>query len=1085
MNVSSPRSLSAGVCLRREGSSVRTSYCYGSFCASLLSRLAMAAAFFFPALPLSAQPTQQPVGAGTIEGRVVNAASNTYLNRARVRALGTGAETFTNRSGEYRLSNLPAGETVIEVFYTGFDSQQASVTVPAAGSVRRDFELGAPSRLAAGQAEDGAVRLSAFVVAAQREYDAQAIAINEQRFAANPKNVVSTDAFGEINQGNIGEFLKHVPGVTIEVKDGNTPSGIQVRGFNSNYTNVTIDGGTIASSALANTQFHSRQFVLENASIENLSRIEVVKLPTPDIAAHSLGGSVNLVSKSAFERKDPILYWKAYLMANSEALSFDKRAGAGRVEHRTILPNFDATYIHPINDRLGVVITAGHANQFFLQEQSVPLHVWAEEGDVDEDYGSSVANPVTHEYRWSIGGNLTKRTNGSVKIDWKPWDGHLLEFTASANAFKQESTGRQLTLRVGQRPVAWGETFTHGATFTPGASGAPGGSLGASTQERHSLTRVLGLRYTFDRGPWEIEFGTNFSWSNNRSRDIGKGFFRGVGTNLRGVSRIDFDDIDNNNGEVGRVTVYNAQGTPIDPTDLSNWELTNGTGEHWETDDELNDLRLSIRRDFDVVAFPLAVEIGGARNDFWREIDYAPYQWDYVGPDGIARSGDDSLTAFRDPVYSGLSPSHGRPGQDWASPWLAYESLQQNPTHWRRTTNREGDTIRNRANRSPVIEETITAGYIMGDAKFLEHRLRFVGGVRYELTENGGLGMLQDNNAVYQRDANGDFIRDPNNPSRFLRKPEAGAPGSAEDNALRYIYRGLSHERDYDGFYPSSHFTYNIREDLLFRVGYAKTIGRPTTRDIVPTLFVAANEAWDGGGSSFPGFVTASNTSLLPWEADNYDVSLEYYMPGNGVMSVSRFYKDISNFFGTVTSVVDQALIDEYGLTERELGYQFTTRINVGDAIIKGWEFNLVQPLSVFGEWGRNISLLANYTKLDLSGSNRADFTDFIPKAGNIGVSFSIGKFSAFVKWNYRGKQLREPHDAYPGANEYIRSREQVDANVEYQLTDRLAIFAAGRNITNETNEWEVSGPVAPSWSWMQSHTRYGAQYSLGVKGTF
>src|SRR5690606_6442770 len=139
----------------------------------------------------------------------------------------------------------------------------------------------------------------------------------------------------------------------------------------------------------------------------NLARIEVVKLPTPDIAAHSLGGSVNLVSKSAFERKDSILYWKAYLMANSEALDFDKRAGAGRDKHRTILPNFDATYIHPINDRLGIVITAGHVNQFFLQQQSVPLHVWAEEGEVDEDYGSSVADPVTHEYRWSIGGNLT------------------------------------------------------------------------------------------------------------------------------------------------------------------------------------------------------------------------------------------------------------------------------------------------------------------------------------------------------------------------------------------------------------------------------------------------------------------------------------------------------------------------------------------------------------------------------------------------------------------------------------------------------------------------------------------------------
>lgn len=1010
----------------------------------------------------------------------MNAETGRYLNNARVRVPGTTTETFTNSFGEYRLDGLPPGEVTLEVFFTGLAQQTTTVQVPAGGVEQQDFRL----RRSTG-AEDGAVLLDEFTVSSTREYNAQAIAINEQRFSANPKNVVSTDSFGEINQGNIGEFLKHVPGVTIEVKDGNTPSGIQVRGFNSNYTNVTIDGGTIASSALANTQFHSRQFVLENATIENLARIEVVKLPTPDIPAHSLGGSVNLVSKSAFERKDPVFYWKVYAMGNSEALSFDKRAGAGRDKERTITPNYEFSYIHPINDRLGIVVTAGQTNQFYVTQQSVPLHVWAEEGEVDEDYGSSVANPVTHEYRWTVGGNLAEKTTGSVKIDWKPWDDHLLEFSASANAYKQESTGRTLTLRVGRHPVDWGETFTHGDTFVPGSSGSPGGSLGASTQERHSLTRVLGLRYTFDRGPWEIEFGSNFSWSNNRSGDIEKGFFRGVGTNLRGVSRIDFDEIDNVNGEVGRVTVYDAQGNEMDPTDLSNWELTNGTGEHWQTDDELNDLRLSIRRDFDLGDIPFALEVGGARNDFWREIDYAPYQWDYVGPDGRARSGDDFLEPFRDPVYSGLSPSHGRPGQEWASPWLVFEDLQKNPQHWLRTTNREGDTIRNRAVRSPVIEETITAGYLMGDLKFLDNRLRFVGGVRYELTENGGQGMLQDNNAVYQRDANGNFIRDPNNPSRFLRKPEAGAPNSAADNALRYIYRGLSHERDYDGYYPSAHFTYNITEDLLFRAGYAKTIGRPTTRDIVPTLFVGANEAWDGSGSSFPGSVSASNTTLLPWESDNYDVSLEYYMPGNGIASVSRFYKDISNFFGTFSTVVDQALMEEYGLTERELGYRFTTRINVGDASIKGWELNLVQPLGVFGEWGKNVSVFANFTKLDLEGSNQADFSDFIPKAANFGVNFSIGKFSAYVKWNYRGKQLREPHDAYPGANEYIRSREQLDANVEYRLTDRVAIFAAGRNITNETNEWEVSGPVAPSWSWMQSHTQFGAQYSLGVKGTF
>jgi hypothetical protein len=60
------------------------------------------------------------------------------------------------------------------------------------------------------------VKLDAFVVATGRETDGAAIAINEQRFAPNIKNVVSADALGDVMDGNVGEFLKFMPGITAE-----------------------------------------------------------------------------------------------------------------------------------------------------------------------------------------------------------------------------------------------------------------------------------------------------------------------------------------------------------------------------------------------------------------------------------------------------------------------------------------------------------------------------------------------------------------------------------------------------------------------------------------------------------------------------------------------------------------------------------------------------------------------------------------------------------------------------------------------------------------------------------------------------
>lgn len=1009
-------------------------------------------------------------GAGTIAGRVQT--GGRFLHNARVTVDAANREVFTNAAGEYRITGVPAGAVEVDVFHTGFEPQTATVQVASGAVAARDFVLARRGEVDA----EGSVQLAEFVVAGEREYNAQAIAINEQRFSPNLKNVVSTDAFGDINQGNIGEFLKHVPGVTIEVKDGNTPSGIQVRGFNSNYTNVTIDGGTIASTAMANTQFHSRQFVLEQANINNLSRIEVVKVPTPDMPANSLGGSVNLVSRSAFERERAELSFKAYLTANSEGLSFGKRAGAGRVKERTILPSLDLTYVLPVNERFGIVATFSHNEQFYIQDQSVPLHRW-------DGNGATVENPQTHEFRWSTGGNRTERTSASVKLDWKPAEGHLLEFTAQANAFRQETTNRQLTLRVGNNPADWGETFIHGSTYTPGTSGAPGGSLSGGTQLRHGLTRALGLRYTLNRGPWSAELGSNLSFSNNLVRDHEKGFFGSVGTTLVGASRIDFDDINNANGSVGRVTVYDADGDPMDPTSLTNYRMTNATGQHWEAEDELFDVRGSLRRTFDAATGPIGVKAGFAITDLERAIDYVPMQWDYVGADGVGNTEDDILQPYRDPIYSGLAPGHGRPPQEWPSPWLAHASLVDNPSWFARPSNREGDTIRNNAVRSPLVAETISAGYLMADARLLQNRLRLTGGVRYELTENEGWGMRQDNDAVYQRDAAGNLVRDDEGDP--IRRPEAGAPGSGEDARLRYLYRAQYNKRDYDGTYPSLSASYNFTDSLLLRLGYAKTIGRPRTVDVVPTISVTTNLDFSSGGSSAPGWVSSSNTSLKPWEADNFDISLEYYLPGNGVVSAGVFRKDITDFFGTLRSVVDEALIEELGLTEQELGYEYTTRINVGAARIDGIELNYNQALGFLGGWAEPFTLMANYTRLNLSGENEADFSDFIPKAGNIGLQMNFGRLSAFLKWNYRGRQLRELKDDFPGAAEYIRSREQIDANIEYQLSDRFSIFVAGRNITNETNEWEVAGPVAPSWSFMQSHSRFGAQYSFGVRGTF
>jgi hypothetical protein len=129
---------------------------------------------------------------GTIEGRVQNVASGAYLEKVRITIEGTSLEALTGSDGFYRIANALAGPARLNAFYTGLPAHAATVTVTGGQATRHDISL-APSG-----AGDRVVKLSEMVVSSSREMDGAAIAINEQRFAANMMNVVSADEFGTI-----------------------------------------------------------------------------------------------------------------------------------------------------------------------------------------------------------------------------------------------------------------------------------------------------------------------------------------------------------------------------------------------------------------------------------------------------------------------------------------------------------------------------------------------------------------------------------------------------------------------------------------------------------------------------------------------------------------------------------------------------------------------------------------------------------------------------------------------------------------------------------------------------------------------
>jgi TonB-dependent receptor len=348
--------------------------------------------------------------------------------------------------------------------------------------------------------------------------------------------------------------------------------------------------------------------------------------------------------------------------------------------------------------------------------------------------------------------------------------------------------------------------------------------------------------------------------------------------------------------------------------------------------------------------------------------------------------------------------------------------------------------------------------------------------------------LLNDPEAVWQRNSDGSFV-DGNTTTagiQRVRKAEAGTAGSMEELNLTTVERGYKANRTYDGFYPSIHLTYNVTRDLLVRLAWAKTFGRPDYVNIIPATTIDSD---DSDPINNPGTLTIRNTGLKPWTAQNYEASVEYYKAG-GVVSLGAFTKSLSDFWVTESGILDAALASELGVDSRYIGWGVSTLVNGGDAKIEGIEFNLIRPLDFLPGWGKHFTVKLNGTKLYLSGEKAADFRGFIEETGNFNIGFNKKPFSANITFNYRGRQKNTPQTGGQygpdnGFYEYYAPRTFVDLSGEMKITNHLSIFAGVRNLFNKQQVLQRYNDVSPTYSKNFRFEEFAVSISAGIKGTF
>jgi iron complex outermembrane recepter protein len=1013
------------------------------------------------------------VASGSITGRVQNSIIGRYLTNARVSVKETELVTFTDDFGRYRLPAVPAGSVTVEIFYTGMDPHIATLAVAPGVALTHDVDLTNVARY--GQ---HTVKLDPFIVATAKELEGEALATNEQRFSPNIKNVVATDTFGDVQEGNLGEFVKFLPGVAVNYGDAEALS-VSLRGFSPNLTGITTDGAQLSN---ANYNGSARAPFLSQTSINNISRVEVSKVPTPSSPADSLGGSINMVTKSAFERSRAELRYRLYLTANSHRLKWRDPYTFDDETHK-ILPSFDLDYTLPISKNFGVVLTALSSN--FYNEQRIHQTVWTESG---AGTGASIANPFRSGDVIVDAPRYTWRKAAGIRADWRVAPNSVLSAGFDVSDFHSQVANVNRNAQTGTNgtpTVAGGIGMDYSPTHTNGATGRGAVTLSGNSTNRYERTKAGRLRYRFDNGNWRFEAGLSRSASYTKFRGGSEGwFFTSIAGALAAPARVNFANISplGDGDSTTVVTGFDNNNRPLDLNDMSNFRITTGTVSVRDITDDVDFGDFNLRRRIGFFDFPSAIQIGGQHRVQKRDSRLPVTAYTYNGDNG-----DLSAQPYQYRVYVNQDSGFGARNISFINAGRASRAYQANPSLFSQTLAQQVAGLTSEITTSEFIEEKVSAAYGQIEFQLWKNRLKALTGVRFERTEGEGMGPLFDPGAAFVRTASGAFARNP--AGQRIRRPEAGVAGSLEEVRLTRAERGNRAEGTYQGYYPSLHLTYNITERLQARAAYARSYGRPNFNEIIPNVVINERDLDENqlaDPSTIPGFISLRNPNLKPWSANNYDLSLEYYTDEGGVFTIGGFRKELKQFFGTDVRRITAAEAEEFGLDPRYAGFEVTTKRNSGDARVDGAELSLRHSLARLGRWGTHFSLFFNATKLWLKGDRDADFTGFIDDSRSWGVTFTKNPVTIIAKWNWRGEQKNAAFPAFgPDAYNYTGARTHLDLNFDYQFRKRLSFFLSGRNVFDARNVLKRYGSQTPDYAKIFSSAEYGVQLSAGIKGTF
>jgi len=223
-----------------------------------------------------------------IKGKVFDAKTGEPLTGAIVHLKDTKYSTAVNLDGTYLFKNIKPGKYDVQVTSVGYRKIKAEGIVVAATGTTIVGDLQMPV-----ETND----LTEVIVTGMSDKRSDASARNIEKNSDIVQNILSEKTIQLLPDVTVANALQRVSGVTIQKDNNGEGRYAIIRGMDQRYNNTLVNGIKIPSP---DDKF--RFVPMDVFPSEMLERLEVIKALTPDMEADAIGGSMNLVMKSAPDR---------------------------------------------------------------------------------------------------------------------------------------------------------------------------------------------------------------------------------------------------------------------------------------------------------------------------------------------------------------------------------------------------------------------------------------------------------------------------------------------------------------------------------------------------------------------------------------------------------------------------------------------------------------------------------------------------------------------------------------------------------------------------------------------------------------